>query len=211
MRFDDQRRLLVQDLQNLGIADAKVLGAFGKVPRELYVLPQYVEYAYRNQPLPIEMSQTISQPLMIAIMLQYLELGEDDLVLEIGTGSGYQSALIAEIAREVCTIERLEPLSLRAQGILKEQGYKNIHFRIGDGTQGWQKAFPPYKEFSKIIVSAAASEIPPRLKEQLASGGILVVPVGRGYMQILNRVVRQDGEYTVTEHGGCTFVPLVST
>ncbi len=211
MRFEDQRRLLVQELSTLGITDQSVLAAFGKVPRERFILPQYIEYAYRNQPLPIELAQTISQPLMIAIMLQHLELKKTDLVLEIGTGSGYQSALIAEIAGELCTVERLEPLSLKAQKVLKEQDYKNIHFRIGDGTSGWQKAFPPHKEFPKIIVSAAASEIPPRLKEQLADDGILVVPVGKGYAQILNRVVRRGGEFSVTEHGGCTFVPLISS
>jgi len=211
MRFEDQRRLLVQELQRTGITDEKVLAAFAKVQREVYILPQYVEYAYRNQPLPIEHAQTISQPLMIAIMMQYMELRPEDLVLEIGTGSGYQSALLAEIVSEVCSVERLEPLSLKAQTVLREQGYANIHFRIGDGSQGWQKAFPPHKEFNKIVVSAAAAEIPPRLREQLADGGIMVVPVGTGYYQILNRVVRRKGEFVVTDHGGCTFVPLVSS
>jgi len=118
---------------------------------------------------------------------------------------------LAELVREVFTVERLEPLSLRAQNVLGEQGYKNIHFRIGDGTQGWQKAYPPRREFSKIIVSAAASGIPDPLKEQLADGGIMVVPVGSSYFQILNRVVREKDEFVVTEHGGCTFVPLISS
>lgn len=210
MRFEDQRALLVKDLAHLGITDERVLSAFAKVPREVYVLPQYRDYAYRNQPLPIDLAQTISQPLMIAIMLQFMELKETDTVLEIGTGSGYQSALLAELAQTVCTVERLETLSLKAQGVLKEQGYKNIHFRIGDGTQGWQKAFPPLTVFTRIIVSAAASEIPPRLKEQLAEGGIMVVPVGRGYYQVLNRVVHTADGFTISEHGGCTFVPLIS-
>jgi protein-L-isoaspartate(D-aspartate) O-methyltransferase len=211
MRFEDQRALLVQELRNSGITDERVLFAFGLVPRELFIPPQYRDYSYRNRPLPIDLSQTISQPLMIAIMMQYLELKEDDVVLEIGTGSGYQTALLAEIASEVCSVERLEPLSLRAQNVLGEQGYKNIHFRIGDGTQGWQKAYPPRREFSKIIVSAAASGIPDPLKEQLADGGIMVVPVGSSYFQILNRVVREKDEFVVTEHGGCTFVPLISS
>ena len=211
MRFEDQRRLLVQELKECGITDEKVLAAFAKVPRELFILPQYSEYAYRNQPLPIDQGQTISQPLMIAIMLQYLELRAQDKVLEIGTGSGYQSALLAELAAEVCSVERLDPLSLKAQKILKEQGYKNIHFRIGDGSLGWQKAFPPYKEFDKIIVSAAAAEVPSRLKDQLAEGGILVVPVGKAHLQILTRVVRKQNEFVLSEHGGCTFVPLISS
>ncbi len=210
MRFEDQRALLVKDLAGSGITDERVLSAFAKVPREVYVLPQYRDYAYRNQPLPIDLAQTISQPLMIAIMLQYMELEASDTVLEIGTGSGYQSAILAELVQTVCTVERLEALSLKAQGLLKEQGYKNIHFRIGDGTQGWQKAFPPFKEFTKIVVSAAAPEIPQRLKEQLAVGGILVVPVGKGYYQVLNKVVRTADGFTVSEHGGCTFVPLIS-
>ncbi len=211
MRFEDQRALLVQDLARSGITDERVLSAFAKVPREVYVLPQYRDYSYRNQPLPIDLAQTISQPLMIAIMLQYLELQGTETMLEIGTGSGYQSALLAELAQTVCTVERLEPLSLKAQGVLKEQGYTNIHFRIGDGAQGWQKAYPAHKEFDKIIVSAAALEIPPRLKEQLATDGVMIVPVGKGYYQILNRIQRIADGFSISEHGGCTFVPLVST
>ncbi len=210
MRFEDQRKLLVQDLRLYGIRDERVLDAIAKVPREHYVLPQYLDYAYRNQPLPIEASQTISQPLMIAIMLEKMELQPEDIVLEIGTGSGYQSALLAELVQEVCSVERLEVLSLKAQKVLKEQGYKNIHFRIGDGTQGWQKAYPPHREFDKIIVSAAALTIPSKLKEQLAEGGIMVVPVGAGGYQILTKVIRTNNEYIITEHGGCAFVPLIS-
>ncbi|MCB5247407.1 MAG: protein-L-isoaspartate(D-aspartate) O-methyltransferase [Candidatus Cloacimonetes bacterium] len=211
MRFADQRALLVQDLARSGITDERVLAAFAKVPREVYVLPQYRDYAYRNQPLPIDLGQTISQPLMIAIMLEHLELKDTDTVLEIGTGSGYQSALLAELAQTVCTIERLEPLSLRAQGLLKEQAYKNIHFRIGDGAQGWQKAYPPFKEFNKIIVSAAATDIPAGVRKQLAVDGIMVVPVGSGYYQILNKVTRTAEGFSTSQHGGCTFVPLIST
>jgi protein-L-isoaspartate(D-aspartate) O-methyltransferase len=211
MRFEDQRALLVQELVQYGITDQRVLAAFAKVPRELFVLPQYLDWAYRNQPLPIERAQTISQPLMIAIMLEQMELEPEDTVLEIGTGSGYQSALLAELCRDVCSIERIEILSLKAQGVLKELGYKNIYFRIGDGTQGWQKAYPPYREFSKIIVSAAAVGIPEKLTGQLAEGGILVVPVGAGAFQTLTRIDKLNGELSVTEHGGCAFVPLISS
>ncbi len=211
MRFDDQRALLVHELEKQGITDERVLHAIGKVPRELYVPPQYRDYSYRNRPLPIDLAQTISQPLMIAIMMQYLQLQPDDIVLEIGTGSGYQTALLAELVSEVCSVERLEPLSLKAQDTLVGQGYANIHFRIGDGAQGWHKAYPPRKEFDKVIVSAAAQKIPQPLKEQLADGGIMVVPVGSSYFQILSRVVRNNDNYIVTEHGGCTFVPLISS
>ena len=210
MRFEDQRKLLVQELRQQGIRDEAVLAAFSKVPRELYVPPQYKDYAYRNRPLPIGLEQTISQPLMVAIMLEHLELKPEDLVLEIGTGSGYECALLAEIAGEVCSVERLEELSLTAQGVLKEAGYKNIFFRIGDGSQGWLKAYPPHKEFDKIIVSAGARQIPPRLQEQLKPGGILVVPVGAGDYQILTKVIRTENGYSVSEHGACAFVPLIS-
>jgi len=147
---------------------------------------------------------------MIAIMMQYLELKPEDRVLEIGTGSGYQTALLAEIVKELCTVERLEQLSLEAQIVLKAQGYERIYYRIGDGAQGWQKAYPPYKEFDKIIVTAAAAEIPNKLVDQLSEGGIMVVPAGRGAYQILTRIIRENGKIISTTHGGCAFVPLVT-
>jgi len=209
MRFEDQRARLVNELIAEGISDEKVLDAFRKVPREDYVLPEYREYAYRNTPLPIEMQQTISQPLMIAIMMQLLELKPDDIVLEIGTGSGYQSALLAEIVKEVCTVERIDTLSLNAQRILKQAGYRNVFFRIGDGGKGWQKAYPAYKEFSRIIVSAAAESIPEGLTSQLSEGGKMVIPVGYGNVQDLKLVQRVSAQITVHSCGGCTFVPLI--
>lgn len=209
MRFDDQRALLIKDLRGRGITDPLVLKAFAKVPREMYILPQYMEYAYSNQPLPIEAGQTISQPLMIAIMLEYLDLKPEQRVLEIGTGSGYQTALLAEFGCEVCSVERIEELSLKAQQVLKSQDIKNVYFRIGDGGEGWQKAYPPYKSFHRIIVSAGAAEIPSRLTEQLAEGGIMVIPVGRYSPQILTRIIKQDNELIISEHGGCAFVPLI--
>lgn len=210
MRFDDQRKRLVQELIHLGIKDKKVLSAFEGVQREQFVLPEYSEYAYQNQPLPIELNQTISQPLMIAIMMEHLNLQQDDIVLEIGTGSGYQSALLASIVKEVCTIERLDSLSLKARKTLNKLGYKNIYYRIGDGSLGWQKAFPTYSEFSKIIVSAAASSVPDTLVRQLADPGILVIPVGSQIMQSLVKIVKTEGHIVKTIHGGCTFVPLVT-
>lgn len=209
MRFEDQRALLVQELNKAGISDDRVLSAFAKVPREEFVLPQFRDYAYRNQPLPIDQAQTISQPMMIAIMMQFLELKPEDKVLEIGTGSGYQSALLAELVQDVCSVERIESLSLKAQAVLKKLTYKNIYFRIGDGSQGWQMAYPPHKEFEKIIISAATPDVPDRLKEQLAEDGIMVLPMGGGSFQILNRVIRRKDSFEITEHGGCTFVPLI--
>ena len=209
MRFEDQRLKLVNELKLEGITSSAVLDAFAKVPRENFVLPEYREYSYQNRPLPIKEGQTISQPLMIAIMLQLLDLKSSDTVLEIGTGSGYQSALLAEIVKEVCTVERLESLSLNAQKVLRNAGYNNIYFRIGDGHSGWQKAYPPHKEFDKIIVSAAAQDIPNRLLEQLVIGGKLAIPIGRAGFQILHIVNKTEDGYTITQAGGCSFVPLV--
>jgi len=210
MRFEDQRDLLVQELINYGIKDKNVLEAIRKVPRESFVLPQYIYYAYRNQPLPIELNQTISQPLMIAIMMEHLALNSEDIVLEVGTGSGYQTALLASIVKEVCTIERLDNLSLKARATLKKLGYNNIHYKIGDGSSGWQKAYPPYTQFSKIIVSAAASKMPQILINQLSDPGILVIPVGSNHIQDLIKVQKAEGHIMETSHGGCSFVPLVT-
>ncbi len=209
MRFEDQRKMIVKELIQYGIRDKRVLHAFETIPRERFVLTEYSEYAYRNQPLPIELNQTISQPLMIAIMMEHLNLSSDDIVLEIGTGSGYQTALLASIAKEVCTIERLDALSLKARNTLKSLGYENIYYRIGDGSQGWQKAFPTYTEFSKIIVSAAAAQVPEKLISQLADPGILVIPVGAHHYQSLIKITKSDGIVTQSTHGGCTFVPLI--
>ncbi|PKN75403.1 MAG: protein-L-isoaspartate(D-aspartate) O-methyltransferase [Candidatus Cloacimonetes bacterium HGW-Cloacimonetes-2] len=210
MRFEDQRAKLVKELAKSGIRDEKVLRAFTLTPREDFVLPEYQSYAYQNRPLPIAMEQTISQPLMIAIMMQLLELNSDDIILEIGTGSGYQTALLATIVKEVCTVERIEPLSLGAQKAIKNKGYKNVHFRIGDGAQGWEKAYPPYKEFSKIIVSAGAASIPQRLEEQLAEGGLMVIPVGITKLQELNKISKRNGEIIREHSGACSFVPLIT-
>ena len=210
MRFDDQRALLIKELRLAGISDERVLQVFNTIPRELFVPSQYLEYAYSNQPLPIDAGQTISQPLMIAIMLQYLELKPEHRVLEIGTGSGYQTALLAGLASEVCSVERIELLSLKAQQVLKSQGVKNAFFRIGDGSQGWQRAYPPYRSFDRIIVSAGAKSIPDGLTSQLAEGGILVIPVGKSGTKILHRVIRVQDELIISKHGACAFVPLIS-
>nr|MDK2851418.1 protein-L-isoaspartate(D-aspartate) O-methyltransferase [Candidatus Cloacimonadota bacterium] len=209
MRFEDQRAILIEELKLNSISDPDILAAFAKIPREDYVLPQFREYAYRNQPLPLNLGQTISQPLMIAQMMSILKLCSSDRVLEIGTGSGYQTALLASVVDEVCTVELYDQLSLNAQKVLKAAGFKNIYFRIGDGWQGWQKAYPAYKEFNKIIVSAAADEIPMRLTEQLAEGGIMVVPVGDSHQQILNVITKKHGELEIRQDCPCAFVPLI--
>jgi protein-L-isoaspartate(D-aspartate) O-methyltransferase len=201
MRFDDQRNRLLQELQNYGITDKNVLKAIETIPRERFVLPEYSEYAYRNQPLPIGLSQTISQPLMIAIMLQHLELKPEDIVLEIGTGSGYQTALLSTLVKEVCSIERLELLTQKARQAITELGFENVYFKVGDGAKGWQKAYPPHKRFSKIIVSAAAGKLPDQLIKQLADPGILVCPVGGSLAQTLIKITNQGGKTVQTSTG----------
>jgi protein-L-isoaspartate(D-aspartate) O-methyltransferase len=210
MRYTDQRKRLVKELERSGVHDENVLKAFSTVPREMFVLPEYAEFAYRNQPLPIEFNQTISQPLMIAIMMEHLALKSSDIVLEIGTGSGYQTALLSSIAHEVCTIERIDGLMLKARRTLNSLGCKNIYYRIGDGATGWQNAYPTYKEFPKIIVSAAASNIPEKLINQLSDPGILVIPVGGPGIQDLLKMEKMEGQILKTTHGGCMFVPLIS-
>lgn len=209
MRFEDQRKKLVETLRSRDIHDEAVLEAFAAIPREDYVLPEFSEYSYCNQPLPLTDKQTISQPGMIALMMQELMIQPDDIILEIGTGSGYQTALLAHIAKEICSIELIESLSLKAQKTLKQAGFKNIYFRIGDGWQGWERAYPPHKSFDKIIVSAAADEIPQKLCDQLGEGGIMVVPVGGTLFQQLYKITKENGELKVEKGTPCAFVPFV--
>ena len=210
MRFVDQRALLVKELAAAGITDQRVLEAISEVPREMFVTKEYQSYSYQNRALPIDLGQTISQPLMIAIMLQELELKPQDCILEIGTGSGYQTALLAGLVSEVYSVELLESLSLGAQKTLKELGIKNAWFRIGDGAAGWTGAYPPRNHFSKIIVSAGAKAIPPKLQEQLSEGGRMVIPVGESSVQTLWLLTKQDGQIISSNRGGCSFVPLVT-
>ena len=210
MRYEDQRALLVKELSAQGIRDERVLEAFLEVKRELFVPEENRAYSYHNRALPIALKQTISQPLMIAIMLQLLDLKEDDLVLEIGTGSGYQTALLSHLVKEICSVELLEALSLTAQKILKEQGVRNAHFRIGDGAMGWVAAWPPHKEFDKIVVSAGAKNVPEKLTAQIKEGGAMVIPVGETSTQELLLIKRIEGKLLTQQYGLCSFVPLVT-
>jgi protein-L-isoaspartate(D-aspartate) O-methyltransferase len=209
MQFEDQRRWLVKLLQEDGISDTNLLDAFLSVPRHEFVPSLLRDYSYRNQPLAIGEDQTISQPLMIAIMVQLMQVHDTDKVLEIGTGSGYQTALLSVLAKEVYTIERLEGLAQRAKMTLKRLNYLNIHYKVGDGTKGWAKAYPPVSEFDKIIVSAASPSIPHSLVEQLADHGRMVIPVGEKTFQRLILVEKINGEIITSYHGDCTFVPLI--
>ena len=157
-----------------GIGDPGVLEAMRKVPRHRFVPPESREQAYGDYPLPIGLDQTISQPYIVALMTEHLGLRGGERVLEIGTGSGYQTAILAEIAREVFTVEILEPLSRETRQRLTEMGYSNIRFSVGDGREGWREEAP----FDGILAAASADEIPPRLLEQLAPGARLVLPLG---------------------------------
>lgn len=190
-----------------GVKDPRVIEAMLRVPRHLFVPRALQEEAYNDYPLPIGRGQTISQPYMVAAMTEALEVNETHRVLEIGTGSGYQAAILAEIAREVYTIERFEELAERAERLLKEVlGYENVHVRVGDGTLGW----PEHAPYDRIMVTAAAPEPPPPLLDQLQSPGIMVIPLGDLMGQMLTRVIKdREGEVRQEELFPCAFVPLV--
>lgn len=178
---DLRRRMVDTQIRARGVADAKVLAAMARVPRHEFVPESVRTQAYDDYPLPIGERQTISQPYIVALMTSLLELKGGERVLEIGTGSGYQAAVLSEIAGEVYTMEILEPLSQRAQQRLTSLGYDNIHFRVGDGWKGWPEAAP----FDGIVVTAAPEKIPQALLEQLKVGGRMVVPVGSFFQDLM--------------------------
>ncbi len=188
-----------------GIGDGKVLAAMRKAPRHLFTSGKSLENSYADYPLPVGEGQTISQPYMVALMTQCLELKGGEKVLEIGTGSGYQAAILAEIAKEVYSVERYDTLAQKAQAILDGLGYKNIKIKTGDGTEGWGE-FAPY---DGIIVTAGAPSVPEPLIEQLAEHGRLIIPVGGPFGQELLLIRKNQGEFTQESICGCTFVPLV--
>jgi len=204
--YASERRVMVESqLKKRGIIDPRVLEVMERLPRHLFVPDEFRERAYEDHALPIGIDQTISQPYIVALMTEILQIEPDDTVLEIGTGSGYQAAVLAELAKQVYTIERYEELAERAKGILQELGYQNIEVIAGDGTLGLPEKAP----FEKIIVTAGAPEIPTALIDQLKEGGRLVIPVGRRFAQTL-RVVRKEGQKTIEEESiRCAFVPLV--
>jgi protein-L-isoaspartate(D-aspartate) O-methyltransferase len=206
MDFEKRRRLMVEEqILARGVADKKVIQTMLKVPRHHFVEEAMSESAYGDFPLPVGNGQTISQPYMVAIMTEKLELDEDSIVLEIGTGSGYQTAILAEICERVFTIERIRELEKRARLKLEELGYTNIAFKIGDGTLGWSK-FAPY---DGILITAAAPKVPELLFSQLKEGGRMVIPLGNSFSQVLTVVRKEDGEKVEERYFGCTFVPLI--
>jgi len=206
MDFADARKQMIkQQLLPRGIGDHKVLKAFGDVERHCFVPPVSLADAYEDYPLSIGYGQTISQPYIVALMTQSLQLKGGEKVLEIGTGSGYQAAILAELCDQVYTVEREENLFTQAEKTLLEQGYKNIKFRCGDGTKGWEEEAP----FEGIIVTAGAPSVPQALKEQLAEGGRLVIPVGTMYGQMLKVIEKKGNNFCQEDICGCVFVPLI--
>ena len=203
--YGGYRLRLVEQLRAQGIRDLAVLRAFAATPRHLFV-PEAVRHrAYEDSALPIGTGQTISQPFTQARYLEALALTGDERVLEIGTGSGYQTALLAVLAAQVFTIERVRALAERAQAALKEAGVTNVSMLVGDGTLGWS-AYAPYHA---ILVAAGGPEIPPPLVEQLAAGGRMIIPLGAKGSQMLTLVRRTEAGVRATPIGGARFVPLV--
>jgi len=193
-------------LRARGITDERVLSAMERVPRHEFAPERYRDQAYEDHPLPIAEGQTISQPYIVAIMLQSLKLSTTDRVMEIGTGSGYVTALLAELASQTIAIERHAPLAESARAMLSALGYTNVNIVIGDGTQGFAEAAP----YDAIMVSAAAPSVPPALLDQLAEGGRMIIPVGTEETQQLRLVHMENGQPKVAFREFCRFVPLIS-
>jgi len=206
LKFERQREEMVnRQIQARGIIDPNVLTAMRKVPRHFFVSEALADQAYGDFPLPIGDQQTISQPYIVAEMTQALELSGTDRVLEIGTGSGYQAAILAEIAFRVYTIERIHPLFIKARKLFDKLYYHNIITRYSDGTAGWRDESP----FDAIIITAGAPRIPQVLVNQLARGGRMVLPVGGQHAQELIQIYRDEGGIHQSSLGGCRFVKLV--
>jgi protein-L-isoaspartate(D-aspartate) O-methyltransferase len=194
-----------RQLSGRDISDRRVLAAMSKVPRELFIPPEMQKEAYADRALSINCGQTISQPYIVALMTEVLELSGRDKVLEIGTGSGYQTAILAEITSEVVTIERHELLSWQAGKLLHDLGYQNVSILVGDGSLG----LPALAPYDRIMVTAMAAQCPPALFEQLREGGIIVIPIGDYEHQDLQVIKKKSSNPEVTILTGCRFVPLI--
>lgn len=201
-----RRRMVEEQVIARGIKDKRVINAMLEVPRHMFVEEALQAKAYQDAPLPIGERQTISQPYMVAAMSEALSLDGTETVLEVGTGSGYQAAVLAMLADRVFSLERIPALARRARKVLDECGFSKVNIRLADGTQGWQDMAP----FDAIIVTAGAPEVPQDYLTQLAVGGRLVIPVGNRESQVLMRITRTaQGEYQKEQLLGCRFVPLV--
>ena len=204
--FEAEREAMVKyQIEARGIKDRRVIEAMRKVPRHLFVPPEYRDAAYEDRPLPIGEGQTISQPYIVALMTEALGLKGGERVLEIGTGSGYQAAILAELAGEVYTIEIVPSLAKRAEELLRDLGYDNIHVSQGDGSFGWPEAAP----FDAIILTCAAPRVPERLLEQLKDKGRMVLPLGRDpFFQSLVLIIKDGDEFEQRMITGVVFVPM---
>lgn len=207
MNFDVARRRMVKhQIIDRNINDARVIEAMSKVPRHLFVEEAISAQAYSDSPLPIGDKQTISQPYMVALMTEFLKLNGTEKVLEIGTGSGYQTAILAELADRIYTIEKVRALALKARRVLDSLGYLNVNLRIADGSAGWLDEAP----FDAIIVTAGSPDIPRQFIDQLAFGGRLVIPTGSIFEQQLIIITKNiDGTLSREESVGCRFVKLI--
>lgn len=204
--FTHERHGMVEtQIRRRGIHNQRILNAMSRVPRHRFVSPEYWSQAYNDHPIPIGEGQTISQPYIVAITLNALSLTTSDVALEIGTGSGYQTALLAELCQHVYSVELHESLAEKAKSTLTELGYSNVTVITGDGTQG----FPPHAPYDVIAVAAAASDLPQPLLDQLKDGGGLVIPIGVPEVQQLQLIRKQNGVPVITVLEGCRFVPLI--
>jgi len=201
-----RQQMVNSQLRSRGISDERVLAAMSRVPRHEFAPAQYRDQAYEDHPLPIGEGQTLSQPYIVALMLEALDLSPDNKVLEVGTGSGYVTALLAEITADVLSIERHASLANSARALLSAMGYRNVRVVDGDGTRGFPEAAP----YHAIVVSAAAPEIPPVLITQLAEGGRMIIPVGSDDSQQLQLIRMEYGQPTLQCRELCRFVPLIS-
>jgi protein-L-isoaspartate(D-aspartate) O-methyltransferase len=201
-----RQQMLDEHLRKRGIRSSAVLAAMDAVPREAFVPEGMLEEAYADRALLVDCEQTISQPYIVALMTEALQLSGPERVLEIGTGTGYQTAVLARLAGEVYSIERHEALARQAAERLTRLGCENVHLRIGDGSLGWPEAAP----FDRCLIAAAASEVPPLVWEQLAEGGIVVAPLGSREEQVLYAIHKINGQAQPKTLTGCRFVPLVS-
>lgn len=200
-----REEMVTEQIIRRGVVTPRVIEAFRKVPRHFFVPEEFRSNSYNDHPLPIGEGQTISQPYMVALMTDLLNLSREDKVLEIGTGSGYQAAILAELGKEVYTVERHKGLAEKAEKVLEELNYQNVKVFVGDGTKGWEE-FSPYQ---KIIVTASAPDVPQPLFEQLDEMGRLVIPVGGRWSQDLVLIEKRKGKMIRNSICGCVFVPLI--
>jgi protein-L-isoaspartate(D-aspartate) O-methyltransferase len=205
--FALNRRFMVEtQIKPRGIQNKRVLAIMLEMPRHLFVEEKYFVSAYADHPLPIGEGQTISQPYIVALMTEKLDLTGTERVLEVGTGSGYQTAILAKLAKEVYTVERFGSLSINAKAVHSKLGFKNIYFKIGDGSLGWAEFAP----FDRIIITAAAPDLPVKLFDQLGKSGSMLVPIGARFSQVLTRITRDTlGHMLQEDICGCVFVPLI--